>query len=68
MADMWDDLLEVHDEAATAKKTEEELAKFTVDEVRAPARVVRARFARRRARTTRARMFYRPDHDVCLFV
>ena len=34
MADMWGDLLEVHDEAAAAKKTEAELKKFTVDEVR----------------------------------
>ena len=35
MSDMWDDLLEVQDEAAAKKKTEEELKKFTVDEVRA---------------------------------
>jgi hypothetical protein len=34
MADMWGELLEVHDEAAAKKKTEEELKQFTVDEAR----------------------------------
>lgn len=33
---MWGDLLEVVDDKAEKKKSEEELKKFTVDEVRAP--------------------------------
>jgi hypothetical protein len=35
-ADMWGDLLEVNDPAAEKNKSDAELKRFTVDEVRTP--------------------------------